>query len=132
MSLLTDIGDYLESNSIGIVNTDIFLSQVPDTPDDVVTVFEYAGNNPSKMADNRSPGLQIRTRSNSYETARAKIEDIYALLGEIGNEYNDTTAAGVEINGTLYLKFEVVQEPLPLGTDSKGRHELAQNFIVTY
>ena len=132
MSVLSDLGQYLEAQGIGTQAVDLFLSQVPDSPDDIVTIFEYAGNAPSKMGANRSPGIQIRTRSKSYADARQKINDVYLILSAIGDEFQDSAAEGVEINGTLYLHFETVQEPLPLGTDSKGRHELALNFIATY
>lgn len=131
MSVLTDIGTYLQSEGIGTLGTDIFLSQMPDTPDEAIALFEYAGNAPSRMGGNRQPGIQVRTRGD-YETARATIDDIYTLLSKIGNEYEDDAPEGVTINGTTYLHFQTVQEPFPLGPDDNGRHELAQNFIVTY
>lgn len=131
MPVLTDIGQYLQTNSIGALGTDLFLSQMPDSPDDAIALYEYAGNTPSRMGDNRRPGLQVKVRGD-YETARAKIDEIYTLLSKIGNEYEDDAPEGVTINGTTYLHFETVQEPFPLGVDDNGRHELAQNFIVTY
>lgn len=132
MSVLNDIGEYLQTNSIGTLGTDLFLSQMPDAPDNVVTVFEYAGNAPNRMGGNRQPGIQIRTRSDSYEDARAKIDNVYLLLSKIGNEYEDDAPEGVEINGTTYLHFQTVQEPFEIGVDDNGRHELVQNFIATY
>lgn len=132
MSVLTDIGEYLQTNSIGTINTDLFLSQMKDAPDDAIAIYEYAGNQPSKLGGNRSPGIQIKTRSASYEDARAKIDDIYTLLSKIGNEYEDDAPEGVTINGTTYLHFETVQEPFSVGPDDNGRHILTQNFIATY
>lgn len=132
MSVLNDIGEYLQDNSIGTLGADLFLSQMPDTPDDVITIYEYAGNAPSKLGGNRQPGIQIRTRSASYEDARAKIDEVYTLLSKIGNEYEDDAPEGVTINGTTYLHFQTVQEPFEIGIDDNGRHELVQNFIATY
>lgn len=130
--ILDDVGQYLDDNALGTLGTDLFLSQMPDSPDDLVTVYEYAGNPAARMADNRSPGIQIRARAVTYADARTKIESVYALLDAVGNEYNDATSEGVTINSTLYLRFQAVQEPFPIGVDDNGRHELAQNFIATY
>lgn len=132
MAFLDDIGDYLEANAIGTLATDLFLAELPDTPDACIAVYEYAGNPPSKMGDNRQPGLQVRSRAQSYATARANIEAVYTLLSAIGDEFQDTAPDGVEINGTLYLHFETTQEPVPLGPDERGREEIALNFIVTF
>ena len=132
--ILDDIGEFLESKSIGVVGTSIFLGELPATPDAVVAIFEYAGDPPSKIGNARSPGIQVRVRDATYQAARITIDAIYALFFQIGNEQDNDNeyASGLTINDTTYLLFETVQEPFPLGPDSQDRQELAQNYIVTY
>lgn len=130
--ILDDVLSHLQTNSIGTESTDLFGGELPDSPDDVVVVNEYAGEPANNMASTRSPGIQILVRGSTYISARQKIEDVYQLLKVIGDEFDDTAPEGITINGNVYLKFKAVQEPFPLATDAKGRHVLAQNYIVTY
>jgi len=136
MTFLGDVGQLLQDNALGTLGTDLQLGEQPDTPDAVVTLGESAGLQFSALGYTRSPNLQVRTRSSKaegYAVARAKIESIFALLSLIGDEINGgDNANGVTINGTKYLKFGAIQEPFPLGKDEKGRHQIAQNYIVTY
>jgi len=128
MSLVKDIADYLEENDIGEVGTDIFYGTIPDSPDKVVGVFQYAGRVPDLIAGVDKPGLQIRVRGEDYPSAEAKIKQVGNLLRQIGDEVNETLCEGVEINGSLYLRIAPVQSAFPLGEDKKERMEFIQNF----
>ncbi len=132
MPLLDDIQTYIVANSDLVFGTDLFASEMPDEPDSVTVIFQFAGNQPSRVGDNRSPGLQVRTRANTYTAGLQLIEDIYAILSLVGDEFKDDAPEGVTINGTDYLAFIPQQEPIPIGEDSKGRPEFTQNYIVTY
>ncbi len=132
MAFLDDIQAYIVANSDLVFGTDLFASEMPDTPAEVTAIYQFPGNPPSKVGDNRSPGLQVRTRSDSYPGALQLIENVFAILDPIGDEFKDDSPEGVTINGTTYLSFITQQEPLPIGKDSKGRPELTQNYIVTY
>lgn len=132
MALLDDIADYIVANSDLEKGTDLFGGEIPDTPNAVTSVFQFAGNQPSRVGDNRSPGLQVRTRANTYTAGLQLIEDIFAILSLVGDEFKDDAPEGVTINGTNYLAFIPQQEPIPIGEDTKGRPEFTQNYIVTY
>ena len=133
MPFLEDIADYLTAQDVTLVQgTKLFIGELPDSPDEVVAIFQYPGNPPSNLGDNRSPGLQVRTRSDNYSDALQLLEDIYDILDPIGDEFKDDAPQGATINGTFYLDFITQQEALPIGEDSKGRPEFTQNYIVTY
>ncbi len=132
MSFLDDMGQILVNESLGILNTNIFLGDRPETPDDVITLYEYAGTAPSFVGQTRSPGLQVTVRSEDYETGRTTIQTIYDFLDQIGDEQREDYAEGIEANGNWYLRFAPVQEPFPTGKDEKGRQTFIQNFIVTH
>ena len=132
MAFLDDIQTYIVANSDLEFSVDLFAGQIPPTPNAVTVIYQFPGNPPSKVGDNRSPGLQVRTRANSYVAALQLIEDIHVILSPIGDEFKDDAPEGVEINGTDYLSFISQGEPIPLGEDSSGRPEFTQNYIVTY
>ena len=123
--LLNDIGGYLATYSVGTVGTSIFLGDMPETPDSLVALFEYAGDPPDDTHDGKhyeNPGLQVRVRGTSYAAARAKIAAVEDLLHTLANQ---------SFSGTNYVFIRAVQSPFSLGRDQKKRIELVQNFIVT-
>lgn len=132
MAFLDDVSDYIVANTSLEKNVDFFGGEMPDTPNACTAIFQYPGNPPSKLGGNRSPGLQVRTRAASYVAALVLIENVFAILDPIGDEFKDDAPEGVAINGTDYLSFITQGEPLPIGKDSSGRSELTQNYIVTY
>lgn len=127
MSLVKDIKSYLVSKGI---STPIYLGEIPDSPDEVIGLFQYAGQGPLVGADIERPGLQVRVRG-SYETAITNIYAISEILSEVGNEVNGTLPEGITIDSTLYLRIASVQSPFPLAYDSKERKEFVQNFYIT-
>lgn len=123
--LLDDIGGYLATHSVGTVGTSIFLGDMPETPDSLVALFEYAGDPPDDTHDGKhyeNPGLQVRVRSTSYAAARAKIAAVEDLLHTLANQ---------SFGGTNYVFIRAVQSPFSLGRDQRKRVELVENFIVT-
>lgn len=87
--LLDDIASYLASFNIGKVGTDIHKGFLPDQPDNLVALFEYAGS-PTEltMCDSpiiERPGLQVRVRNTSYPVGRAKINEVVDILHGLAN-----------------------------------------------
>ena len=58
--LLDDIGDLLTTGSIGTVGSDVFLSLLPDTPDQCVSVFETGGSAPLHTMGGANPAAEQR------------------------------------------------------------------------
>ena len=131
MSMVKDIAELLESKGIGTVGTDIFYGQIPEKPDDIIGVFEYAGRPPSTLEQLDYPGLQIRARGEDYESVRSTMQIIQNLLIRIGDADDDEYREGILLNDTLYFRMAPVQGPFPLGRDLKERMDFVQNYYVT-
>lgn len=126
MALLDEIATYLAGKNVGTVGTDLFMGFMPDTPDNLVALFEYAGE-PIElvMGDDdpglERPGLQVRVRDTSYPAGRAKIGQIVDILHGLSE---------VVINGTRYLLIRANGSPESLGLDANNRSEFVANFSI--
>ena len=119
------ISAYLASCGFGTVGTSIFTNVKPATPDNLVSVFGYAGSAPDWSHDtsgNRHPGIQVWVRNTNAATARTNTENIYNLLDGITN----TTLSGNYFEGIF-----VNGDPIPMGKDENGRTEFSLNFSTT-
>ena len=130
MSMVKDIADLIADGGYGTVTTNIFCADLPDTPDTLAAVFEYAGSQPLLGETLDQPGCQIRVRSMVYETARTLLQNIQNLLIRIGDTNDATYFDGVTLNGKDYIRIVPAQGINDIGKDSKGRTELTQNFYV--
>lgn len=119
--LLDDIGQYLQSKSIGTLGVDIFLGMMPDQPDNLVALFEYAGSPPDLNWNGEYPSLQVMVRNTSYPAGRTKIEQVRDVLHGLCEQV---------INGTRYLLIKAKQSPESLGRDDNNRCEFVINFDV--
>ena len=119
--LLSDIGDYLETEGVGVVHVDIFKGMMPDQPDNCTSLFEYAGKPPDLHWDGEYPGLQVRVRNKSYEAGRIKIDSIYKTLHGLNEQTLGTTR---------YLLIKSNGSPESIGRDKNDRVEFVCNFSV--
>ncbi len=130
MSMLKDIADFLEDQGIGTVAADIFYSKMPDQPNDLVCLHEYAGEPPLLREQLDRPGLQVACRGSGHEPVRAKLQNIQNLLMRIGYELDENFSEGVVVNGTPYLRITPAQGAQPAEADGNGRMTIRQNFNV--
>lgn len=130
MSMVKDIADFIAAAGLGTVATNIFCGDIPDAPDAVTCVFEYAGEQPLLGETIDQPGLQILVRNLVYETARTQIQSIQNLLMRVGDINDVLYYDGVVLNTKDYLRIVPAQGISSLGKDSKNRTELVQNFYV--
>ena len=133
MSLLDELGTYLQTQGIGTLGTDLFRAFLPDAPAAAVALIETGGLAPQFILDTPGvhidqPSLQVLSRGpvppavpNSYDTARAKIGDVIVALGAISN---------TDLSGVRYLRCVPSQAPFSLGPDDQGRRLVACNFQV--
>ncbi len=127
MGMIADLKEYLIGQG---VDTPIFLAQMPSTPDECLTLFQYAGQERMLEAGLDVPGLQVRSRAVDYETALANLSRATNILADIGNEFKGVNVEGVVIDGVRYLRVVPSQSAFPMGLDQNQRHELVQNFYV--
>ena len=119
--MIRDIAQILQNNGIGTLGADIFLGQLPASPDNVVAVFEYAGEPPDLHSNVEYPGLQVLARNKSYDTGRQKIEQAKNILHGL----TETV-----INGHRYLLIQAKQSPAFLERDENNRAVFVCNFRV--
>ena len=131
MSVLTDIGTYLNAASISTqaltLGTNLFLGRLPETPDTCVGVIQTAGVAPTDTFGTSFPplepqGLQTLVRATTYATAEALAVDVMKSLASVDNQ---------TLTSTLYLKIEAQQSPFALERDNQERLVMSCNFLVT-
>lgn len=128
MSLLDALGDYLVTNSVGVLASTIFLTRMPDSPDVCVTLYESQGAGATKtfgagVTAVDVPRIRVLCRAgrNDYQVARAKAVDIRNLLGAV----RKTTISGVGI-----LTILATSEVYPMGRDGDDRPIIGCDYSV--
>jgi hypothetical protein len=127
-TLLDAIGTKLQTDGVGTLGTDIFLSTMPETPDAIVAVYEYAGTSPdftmgAGLYAIDHPNIQIRVRGarESYVTTAAKARAARDSLASVAN----TTLSGIAV-----ARFSPNGSLNPLGMDANDRSLFTINFSV--
>jgi len=125
-TILESIGDYLVTNSLGTLGTNLFLGTLPESPDVCTAVYENSGTPPAFTMGTGGiaidyPMLQVicRAGKDDYPTARDAVETIRNLLASV----TDVTISNVHI-----LRIEPMGSVNPLGVDPKQRPLLSVNF----
>lgn len=125
-TILESIGDYLVTNSLGTLGTNLFLGTLPESPDVCTAVYENSGTPPAFTMGAGGiaidyPMLQVicRAGKDDYPTARDAVEVIRNLLASV----TDVTISNVHI-----LRIEPMGSVNPLGVDPKQRPLLSVNF----
>jgi hypothetical protein len=130
MSLLTDIGSYLNSASISTqdltLGTNLFLGRLPESPDTCVGLIQTAGTIPTDTFGTSFPplenqGLQTIVRAATYATAEALAVDVLKSLAAVEN---------ATLTSTLYLKIEAQQSPFALTRDDRERQIMSCNYLI--
>ena len=124
--ILEALGDYLQTNSIGTLGTNIFLGKMPASPDYCICLYEYEGMAPKESFggnpyDVEMPRIQVVVRGarDDYPTARDGAKTIKDLISDITD---------VTISSTKVLRVASLGSTIPLGLDDKDRPRIAANF----
>lgn len=125
-SAAADIADYLENLSPSSYEN-IYVNNSPTSPDNTIELNDTGGVPPVDAMgtqDNKpmlqNPGLQVRVRNNSNQTAS---DTIQSLVGELHG-------LSTTINGTRYYYVWAVQEPFFLFKDENERFYYVCNFLM--
>jgi hypothetical protein len=118
-----DIKDMLDGeSSLGLTfATDLFVSEMPPTPDLCVCIYDTPGESPNPDYNYEKPGVQVRIRGNkgSYEEAYNLAQDIRDFLNGKHNE---------EINGARYIGIWAEGDIFFVAYDENHRPLLTINF----
>lgn len=121
MPVAHDIAEYLEDQTIGTVGTDIFVGIMPNTPDDCIVIWPYAGQPPDIIWDGEYPSINVKVRNTAQDTGWTKIYSIMKALHKLTN----TT-----IESTLYHRIEAMGSPAYLERDQNNRYIFNINFSI--
>ena len=126
--LVDDLGDYLSSQAGLTLGTDLFLGQMPDTPDSATCVYESGGLSPIKAMGNVAGAAKVerprvhivrRGAQCGYEDARATAHAVFMKMDGFPTR---------SINGISYFWGSALQSPFLRGVDEQGRPEIACNY----
>ena len=98
----------------------VYTASEPDTPDDVVTIYDTGGTGPD--TNELSPidaTFQVRVRNTSYPNAYAKH---MAVRDELIYTFPKVGAT------STFWEIEATDEPFPLGRDDSNRFILVANY----
>lgn len=111
-----------DESALGLaIGTDLFVSEMPATPDACVAVYDTGGYNPQPNYDYQRPTVQVRVRGakGAYVTMHALAQLIRDLL----NGSHDVTESGAR-----YIGMWAEGDVLFLGYDDNHRPQASINF----
>lgn len=124
MTLLQDINTFLTKKDIvqgdGI---DAFRDFSPESPDDIVALYEYKGDPSSPFDSIVHRSIQVTVRSKNPEKAKERAVAIYKAL------YSETNF--VQITDARWAQVYLRQVPFKMGTDENNRAIYGFNMGVT-
>lgn len=117
MSLLREVGQYLEDESVGQFGVDIKLTFMPNEPSSLIVLYQVPGETGQRVQEVRGeryerPRMQVQVRDESPETSESRANDVYLALARIRNQL---------LGGKWYLNCFSVQPPYQLERDQKRR-----------
>jgi len=126
--MLEALADKLNSASVAVTGTNLFIGIMPATPDTCVALYEYAGAAPLEVMRNNAatlerPSVQVLVRAgrNDYPTARDLIADVRDSLTGITDE---------TISGVRFLRVNQISSINALGTDENDRPRFTLSLQV--
>ncbi len=124
--LTRDIATYLISRHlVTAIGTDVFLDYVPETPDNLLAVQEYAGvppDIPIPLLDRR---VQVLIRNKSYASARTLAFSVFNAL-----DTGFSRPAGVVLTASRTAVINALQSPFMLERDEMDRSIFVFNLAV--
>jgi hypothetical protein len=127
--LLDALGQLLQDRVASlVVSTNLFLSEMPPSPDTVVCVRELMGLDARRgfgpnSRDIRRPRVQLQVRSTTYQAGRSLMEEAFDVMDAVANE---------TLSGYRFLRIAAQDSPAPAGEDPSGRELLVANFTVSW
>ena len=125
MSLLEDVSLRLENQGRGTRGTNIFIGRQPDSPDNLIIVWELMGQEPyNTMGPSgtapyvKRPRFLVQIRNTSYADAQTLADQVYSDL----HWFTGT------IGSTRYMLIRALNQPYSVGEDENRRAQLACNY----
>lgn len=126
MTLLEDIVAYLATkNIVEGDGVDAFRDFQPESPDNIVSLHEYAGDPVSRYTDVVHRSVQVVIRNKSASASKAKA---YAVLNAF--RMSDD-AQRINFSDTRWGQVHIRQTPFKIKQDENGRTHYAFNLGIT-
>ena len=148
LPLSTEIATYLQNSSLGLtMGSNLFVGQLPDTPDECVAVGERPGQAPvmwltggvaptgatgvtgpaSPVNESKldRPTVQVRVRCPTYVTGNTLTQGIFGKLQGV-------TETTITSGGQLFHLIAALGSPAYIGVDVQQRHEWSQSYSVWF
>lgn len=126
--MLEALADRLDSDGVATTATNLFIGLMPNDPDAMLAIYEYAGSPPlevlvSNDATIERPSVQVMARAgrNDYPTARALIEAARDSLTAITDE---------TISGVRFLRVTQISSINALGVDENDRPRFSLSLQI--
>jgi len=117
--MLEALAARLQSASVAVPGTDLFLGMMPNSPDECVALYEYSGAAPLEVlvsddATLERPSIQVMTRAgrNDYPTARTLMANVRDALTAITDD---------TISDVRFLRVHSLSSINALGVDENER-----------
>jgi hypothetical protein len=122
--LIEEVGNLIANSGHGTLGVDIFLYQMPDTPDTCIALREYGGGEPSYShtyvdPSYEVPRFQMLARAPAIPDARLLAHQVWVTLQSVRN---------VTLDGTFYLRLQPLQSPFMIERDNNDRWVAGANF----
>jgi len=114
--LIKEITLFLESQSLGVLGTDLFYGQLTSSPDNQIGVLD-SGGQPNNQSDVAVSIITILIRNISFDLGMAKVLLIQTALHNKINVLSGVVGT-VHSAGFSYLP----RLPIYMGVDESGRH----------
>ncbi len=117
--IATGLKDYLEAESVGTFGTDLFISKMPDTPNDVLCIYDQTAPVLPEMSsyDANNFGTKILVRG-SYSFCKTTILALLRKIPMLAGVYDSIQIIDSRIEG--FPEF--------IEVDDKGRRLYSLNF----
>lgn len=129
MSVLESMGDRLDDRGFAELGVNLFLSRMPDKPDNCLALFEYDGGPPMQTLGPNAVALdrvriQVMGRGtrDKYPEIRNRMLAIRLDLGSITNEV---------LTGFRVLRSSAQGYPTLMGYDDNNRFRIVFNLELT-
>lgn len=126
--MLESLADRLNSASVAVTASNLFIGLMPDQPDLCVAIYEYSGQSPLEVLTSNTatldrPSVQVLVRAsrNDYPTGRALTASVRDVLTAITDE---------TISGERFLRVNSVSSITALGVDSNDRPRFSLSLQV--
>lgn len=125
MSWLEDIGNYLHTQNVGTVGTDIFYNGFHVGATNCITLLDQPGRGEnvtlSKDMELERPELGIRIINSSSKSAKTKAEEIYNLLN---------LKVNTVIGSTHFKRIEAISPPFLVSNSLTEGTIYSINFLL--